>query len=68
MQVLHNRFEGATQAEIARVREEFSFAIDFGDHNVAVDDDALTSRAPEDAGTWVQGWLWIGDDPTDRSV
>jgi hypothetical protein len=62
VEVMHNRFDGATQAEIARVRDEFSFAIDRGKHNVAVDDGALASRDAE-GGMWAQGWLWIRDDP-----
>jgi hypothetical protein len=70
IQVMHERFGGASPAEIARVRGIFDHAINAGDHNVAVDDIALTSRvdAEDGGGLWVQGWLWIPGPDEDEDT
>lgn len=70
IQVMRDRFDGASPAEVARVRGIFDRAINAGDHNVAVDDVALTSRvdAEDGGGLWVQGWLWIPGPDEDEDT
>jgi hypothetical protein len=47
----------ATTGEKERARDLFD------SDEIAIDDDALTSRPdPEDSGFWVQGWLWCSDE------
>lgn len=70
LEVLRDRFDGASPAEIAQVRSIFDHAINAGDHNIAVDDIALTSRvdAEDGGGLWVQGWLWIPGPDEDEDL
>ena len=51
--------------EAARVTDEEKDRVRdlYDSDEIAIDDDALTSRPdPEEGGFWVQGWLWCSDE------
>lgn len=49
----------ATPAELERARKLAARCFD--GNELEVDDDAIVSPCAEDAGAWVQAWLWVPD-------